>query len=32
MHCNNQSWLTSDELTIFMEHFDAKLIYEEEIN
>jgi len=31
MHCTNQSWLTSDELTIFIEHFEAEVVYEEEI-
>lgn len=31
MHCNNESWLTTDELTIFMEHFDAEIVFEEEI-
>lgn len=31
MHCNNKSWLTTDELTIFMEHFEAEVVYEEEI-
>jgi len=31
MHCNNRSWLTFDELTIFIEYFEAELVYEEEI-
>ncbi|CAM3693062.1 hypothetical protein [Sphingobacterium prati] len=31
MHCDNRSWLTSDELTIFIVHFEAELVYEEEI-
>ncbi len=31
MHCNNRSLLTSDKLTIFIEHFEAELVYEEEI-
>jgi|GEM_PF-266742 len=28
---NNESWLTTDELTIFMDHFDAEIVFEEEI-
>lgn len=28
---NNSSWLTTDELTIFMDHFDAEIVFEEEI-
>jgi len=31
MHCANRSWLTSDELSIFIEHLEAELVYEEEI-
>jgi len=31
MHCDSSSWLTSDELTIFIEHFEAEVVYEEEI-
>ena len=27
----NQTWLTTDELTIFMDHFDAEVVFEEEI-
>ncbi len=28
---NNESWLTTDELTIFLEHFDGEIVFEEEI-
>jgi hypothetical protein len=31
MLCNNESWLTTDELSIFMDHFDADIVFEEEI-
>lgn len=31
MLCNNESWLTTDELTIFMDHFEGKIVFEEEI-
>ncbi|MEI2271842.1 hypothetical protein OHD16_06775 [Sphingobacterium sp. ML3W] len=31
MKCNNESWITTDELTIFMDHFDAEIVFEEEI-
>lgn len=28
---NNNSWLTTDELAIFMDHFDAEIVFEEEL-
>ena len=31
MKCNNESWLTTDELTIFMEHFEGEIVFQEEI-
>jgi len=27
----NNTWFTTDELTIFLDHFDAEVVYEEEI-
>lgn len=27
----NNTWLTTDELTIFIDHFDAEIVFEEEI-